>query len=128
MPDELTERWVEKAEEDWIGISRLRVGGVSKVADLIVFLSQQCVEKYLKALIQQEGVEPPRHHHLSALLDVLLPEHPALEDIRLLCERLTPYAVGFRYPGEKATEEEAVEAVDLADQIRAVLRTKLGCQ
>ncbi|MBI2952040.1 HEPN domain-containing protein [bacterium] len=126
MPDELVGQWVEKAEEDWIGISRLRVGGLAQVADPVAFLAQQCAEKYLKALIQQESAEPPRLHHLSALLDILLFAHPDLEGLRVACERLTPYAVGFRYPGEKATGEEAEEAVDLSRQVRAAVRLKLG--
>ncbi len=126
MPDELVGQWVEKAEEDWIGISRLRVGDLAQVADPVAFLAQQCAEKYLKALIQQEGVEPPRHHHLSVLLDILLPVHPDLEGTRVACERLTPYAVGFRYPGEKATGKEAEEAIGLASHIRSAIRLKLG--
>lgn len=126
MPDELVGQWVEKAEEDWIGISRLRVGDLAQVADPVAFLAQQCAEKYLKALIQQEGAEPPRHHHLSVLLDILLSAYLDLEGLRVACERLTPYAVGFRYPGEKATGEEAEEAVGLARQVRSAMRLKLG--
>lgn len=125
MPDEMVGQWVEKAEEDWIGISRMGVGNLDQVADPLAFLAQQCAEKCLKALIQKEGAEPPRHHHLSALLDVLLSACPDLERLRAACERLTPYAVGFRYPGERASGEEAEEAIALASQIRSAIRLKL---
>lgn len=73
-----------------------------------------------------DEAEPPRHHYLSVLLDLLLPLHPDLNELRVPCERLTPYAVGVRYPGEKASGEEAEEAVGLSAQIRTTLRVKLG--
>ena len=114
MSDDLVEQWMKKAEEDWIGIGRLQSGDLAEIADLVAFLAQQCAEKYLKALIQNEGAEPPRLHHLSALLDPLLSEHADLEDLRVPCEQLTPYAVGFRYPGEEASAEEAGETINLS--------------
>ena len=89
-------------------------------------LAQQCAEKYLKALIQNEGTEPPRLHHLPTLLDLLLSVHPGLEQLRVPSERLTPYAVAFRYPGEEASGEEAKEAIGLAQQVRTLIRANLG--
>jgi HEPN domain-containing protein len=126
MPNELVQQWIKKAEGDWTGIERLRTGSLAEVADLIAFLAQQCAEKYLKALIQNEETEPPYLHHLSTLLDLLLPVYPDLERLRQPCEQLTPYAVGFRYPGEEVTAEEAQDAIHLAQQIRDVARIKLG--
>lgn len=125
MPNELVQQWIKKAEEDWTGIKRLKTGGLSDITDLISFLSQQCAEKYLKALIQNEDTEPPRLHHLTVLLDLLLEVHPDLENLRASCEQLTPYAVGFRYPGEEATTEDAEMAIQLAQKIRNVIRDKL---
>jgi hypothetical protein len=52
--------------------------------------------------------------------------YPDLERLRQPCEQLTPYAVGFRYPGEEVTAEEAQDAIHLAQQIRDVARIKLG--
>jgi HEPN domain-containing protein len=72
--------------------------------------------------------EPPRLHHLPALLDLLLSVHPDLEALRIPCEQLTPYAVGFRYPGEEASEEDAKEAIELAQKIRHAMRNKLNLE
>jgi HEPN domain-containing protein len=119
---------VKKAEEDWTGIVRLRASGLEEVADIVAFLAQQCAEKYLKALIQKDNTEPPRLHHLPALLGFLLPVYPGLEVLRISCERLTPYAVGFRYPGEEASPEDAKEAIDLAQEIRHVIRHTLNLE
>ncbi len=126
MPAELAGEWIDKAEEDWLGVRRLAVGDLGPVADVAAFLSQQCAEKYLKALLQESDIEPPRLHHLPALLDLLLAVHPDLEPIRVACERLSPFAVAFRYPGQRATREEAREAIALADQVRSRIRTLLG--
>jgi hypothetical protein len=57
--------------------------------------------------------------------DLLLEVHPDLENLRASCEQLTPYAVGFRYPGEEATIEDAEMAIQLAQKIRNVIRDKL---
>ena len=90
------------------------------------FHSQQCAEKYLKALVQQSGAEPPRTHHLPTLLDMLTGVHADLEDLRLPCESLAPYAVHFRYPGEEASEGDAVAALGHAEVIRSAIRQALG--
>jgi len=126
MSAELVREWVKKAEEDWVALSRLRRGGVAEVADVITFHAQQCGEKYLKALIQKEGREPPRTHHLPTLLDLLVPSYPDLEALRVSCEGLTPYAILYRYPGGEAGQEDAEEAVRHAEKLRAVLRKSLG--
>lgn len=126
MPDELVLQWVEKAEEDWIGIQRLIVDDTTEVADLVCFLSQQCAEKYLKALIQAGDDEPSRLHHLPVLLDNLLIVYPDLQHLRNACEQLTPYAVAFRYPGEKASADEAGEAIEWAKEIRRDIKNKLN--
>ena len=126
MSAELVAEWVRKAEEDWIALARLRRGGLAAVADVVAFHCQQSAEKYLKALIQHEGGEPPRTHQLGTLLDRLATARPEIEELRDPCERLAPYAVHFRYPGEQAREEDAAEAVRYATQIRTALRAALS--
>jgi HEPN domain-containing protein len=122
MSDELVSEWVAKAEEDWTAVARLQTGAMADVANAIVFHAQQCAEKYLKALVQHGGVEPPRMHHLATLLDLLAPQAPELEALRPACEGLTPYAVNFRYPGEQADEDDARAAIGLAEAIRSAAR------
>ena len=125
MPDELVSEWVQKAEEDWIGIERLGADDLAPVANLVVFLAQQCAEKYLKALISQEGVEPPRVHILAFLLDAVVSGYADLETLRPACEQLSRYAVAYRYPGQRATRDEAEDAVAKARSVRAAIRIKL---
>ncbi|MEP6706007.1 MAG: hypothetical protein ABJC05_00730 [Pyrinomonadaceae bacterium] len=47
---------------------------------------------------------------LSPVLDLLLPIDPGWETLREDLNALTAFAVEYRYPGEMATEDEAMIA------------------
>jgi hypothetical protein len=68
----------------------------------------------------------PRTHILNDLLDLLLPHDPALAPLRRGAKSLTPYAVGFRYPGVRATTRRMQAALRQAKRVRAELRARLG--
>ena len=112
MPDELVSEWVQKAEEDWIGIERIGADDLAPVADLVVFLAQQCAEKYLKALLVESGVPFPRTHDLEALLGLLVPLYPPCKALQGRLESLTDMAVEVRYPGAFAERDDAREAME----------------
>lgn len=59
MSSELLQEWIAKAEQDWEAALKLTENNVHKFADVIAFLCQQTAEKYLKALLLNEGMEPP---------------------------------------------------------------------
>ena len=60
----LTREWVRKAESDYRGANQL-ARSRPPVHDLICFCSQQCAEKYLKALVEEQGLVVPRTHDLE---------------------------------------------------------------
>ena len=128
MSGELAREWVKRAEEDWTALTRLREGGLAEVAGVISFHAQQCAEKYLKALLQRRGIEPPRIHQLSVVLDMLTSISAGLEELRHACEELSPYAVTFRYPGGEVWEDDAREALRLVTRVRTVIRKELGLE
>jgi HEPN domain-containing protein len=76
------------------------------------------VEKYLKALLIHYGVTPPKTHDLVLLDGLLTPVCDGwswpLEELRFL----TRASVAFRYPGESADKEEAIEVLKIARKIR----------
>jgi HEPN domain-containing protein len=117
--------WVEKAEGDHISATRELRARKSPNYDAACFHAQQCVEKYMKAVLQADETPFPKTHDLIRLLELCLPRHPEWglwqEDLKLL----TQYAVIFRYPGESATKEEAKHAVKGATTIREVLQAVL---
>jgi HEPN domain-containing protein len=92
----------------------------------VCFHCQQATEKYLKALLQEWGLVPPRTHDLVDLLSLLVPRDSALHRLRRKVGSLTRYAVDFRYPGERATSRQAQTALRHAEFVRIEIRRRLG--
>lgn len=118
--------WVEKAEEDFrvaLSLHRLRR---DPPHNAVCFHAQQCVEKYLKAILEKQGSVIRKIHALPVLLDQCAEAHPLLTAMRPDMVRLSVYAVEFRYPGESATVEDAKAAVAIMNKARADLRRALG--
>lgn len=118
--------WVEKAEEDFrvaVSLRRLRQ---APPHNAVCFHAQQCVEKYLKAVLEKQGAVIRKIHALPVLLDQCAETHPLLTAMRPDMVRLSVYAVEFRYPGESATIEDAKAAVAIMNKARADLRAALG--
>ncbi len=117
--------WISYAEED-LGLARfaLEMPG-SRPYRLIAFHAQQCAEKYLKAYLVYHDVDFPFTHEIKKLLNFCGP-HRWIEELKD-AEELTPYAVTLRYPGvdEIVTENEAVQAVDIASKVKNTIRKVL---
>ncbi len=120
----LTALWVRKAEDDLEGARSLAQARPS-LNDLICFHCQQSAEKYLKALLQESGVVPPRTHNLTDLLTLLLVNDPSLIVLRRVLNSLSRYAVEFRYPGKRSTRRKAQAALHNAEKVRIVIRRRL---
>jgi HEPN domain-containing protein len=91
-----------------------------------MFSSQQSAEKYLKAVLQENGKLIPRIHSLAELLALILKEDPTFILIQTDLNVLESYAVQFRYPGLTAEKVEAKTALSAAEQVRLFVRNKLG--
>ena len=117
--------WVKYAEEDLIlAKSALRRNKPLTMGSC--FHSQQCAEKYLKAILVSKDAEFPKTHDLL-ILDGLCKAAGILtgftkEDLG----RLSGYAVRTRYPGNQPVPKEAREALEIAMQIRRFARAFLG--
>ena len=118
--------WVEKAEGDFNTLQREVRARKAPNYDAACFHAQQCAEKYLKAMLQEAGIEFGRTHNLSALLDTCLPVESTLERLRRELLVLNAYAVEFRYPGELASRDMAVEALAAVRRVREAGRKALG--
>ncbi|CAD5917212.1 HEPN domain protein [Planktothrix tepida] len=122
----LTIEWVDKAEGDFTtALRELRVRK-SPNYDAACFHAQQCVEKYLKARLQEAGIILTKTHNLTVLLDLLLPVEPGYDSFRLKLLALTLFAVAYRYPGASADKDTAREALDFCKEIRQEVRLSLG--
>ena len=118
--------WVQKAEIDSESARILSRKRKSKLVDAVCFHSQQCAEKYLKALLVLHRISFPKTHDLVELLQLVLPVDPTLELLRPDIMQLNPFAVDFRYPGEFATPTDARSALKSMDQIRNRIRHLLN--
>jgi HEPN domain-containing protein len=116
---------VRKAESDYQLAARLARAD-EPFHDQRCFLCQQSAEKYLKALLEELGLAVPRTHLLRDLLALLLPHHPALSSLGRGLKFLTRFAVGTRYPGDKATKRQSASAFAWAGRTRAAARKILA--
>ena len=108
---ELTASWWRKALED------LTVAG--RAADIpfaCCFHCQQAVEKAVKALLVLHQIDFRKLHDIGQLL-ALLQESPTVPSSSLPdgIESLTRYAVDTRYPPGEASQEQAEEALRIAE-------------
>ena len=116
----LTAEWRAKAEEDYSvakGLLRRR-----KVpADSVCFHSQQAAEKFLQAVLQEQGVHFGKTHDLEGLLRLCTSPFPRLTLLVADAQLLNDYAVRYRYPGIDATKNQARLAVKAAGRVRRIV-------
>lgn len=122
----LTREWVQKAEADHATAQREYRVRRNPNFDAVCFHAQQCVEKYLKARLQEMDRPFPKTHDLRVLLNMLLTAQPMLEALRPRLTVLNQYAVEFRYPGESATRQHARETLSHCRVTREIMRQALG--
>ena len=122
-----TLEWVERAEGDCRTAERERRAEPPNY-DAAAFHAQQCVEKYLKARLMEEGAPFPKTHDLAALLVLVLPFEPTWEHMLLPLDGLSSLGIEVRYPGAAADAEDAGEAVRVAQAIRQLVRPSLGLE
>jgi len=131
-PSEKTRRkvreWLAYADDD-LRFAHLGLAVPGKQGPpyrLVAYHAQQCAEKYLRAYLVWRGVDFPRTHNISTLLELCSDYAqwpPTLRD----AEELTDYAVATRYPGEAAevTAQDAQRAIEVAEQVRTPVRAAL---
>ena len=117
--------WVEYAEEDFT-VAKSSLRRTKPLTTSSCFHSQQCAEKYLKAILVSREIEFPKTHDLL-ILDGLCNKAGILtgftkEDLG----RLSGFAVQTRYPGNQPALEDAREALENASHVRRFARSLLG--
>lgn len=124
MPETYKE-WVTKANADY-RVAKRELSVVDEPAyDSVVFHSQQCIEKLLKAVLVANGVRPPKTHDLSELSRCLqvvdLTWKVEDRDLRWLSKGATD----FRYPGDSADYDEARASFNICEGLRENLIQRL---
>lgn len=118
--------WLAKADNDLKTAVHTLTLGKDCPTDTVCFHAQQCVEKYIKALLVFRATTFPKTHDIHMLRALLPPKlRPKLD--KKVQERLTHYATDLRYP-ESAPEvplTEARQAVAIARRVRKEVRKHL---
>ena len=113
--------WLTKTENDHLSAVRELAVRDHPNPDLVMFLCQQSIEKLMKGALIARGVTPPHTHRLTDLSRRLAALECNWSWNAEELEWLTAGAVDYRDPGGSAAPADAVQAVDLAERLRAVL-------
>ena len=124
----ITLEWIQKAENDDYTTQREWRVRKNPNYEAVCFHAQQCVETYLKARLQEEEIPFSKTHDLGLLLSVVTPIEPLWESFRPNLERLSAFAVDFRYPGEIADKEDAREVWQTCRSVRKAVRSSMGLE
>ena len=119
----LTMEKIQKAEDNW-AILTLALQASRTLRAPICFHAQQCVEKYLKAWLQEANLRVPRTHNLNALLRLIGPTHPEWRAWRTDFKKFKTHAVEVRYE-TFATAADVEHAVRICTEVRTAIRTVL---
>ena len=121
----ITAEWISKAEGDFATLERECQVRNNPNYDGICFHAQQCAEKYLKAILNDADIPLTKMHDLVALLEQVLDFKPDWESYREDLSFLSDFAVIFRYPGESADRDSALDAQKRCQRFRKAARNTL---
>ncbi len=121
-----TAEWVAKAEGDFAVMERECQVTVCPNYDAVCFHAQQCAEKYLKARLCEADVAFGKTHDLAALLDHVLDLELGWERFREDLAYLSDFAASFRYSGESADRDSALDAQNRCRAFRRAARQSFG--
>ncbi len=121
-----TAEWIAKAEDDFSVMERECQVVTHPSYDAVCFHAQQCAEKYLKAHLCEVDAVFGKTHDLVALLDQVLDVEPGWERFREDLAYLSDFAVSFRYPGEAADQNCALDAQRRCRAFRTAARRSVG--
>ncbi|HEY4688347.1 MAG TPA: HEPN domain-containing protein [Anaerolineae bacterium] len=126
MSVDLTEEWVKKAEDNYVSALALARRRSRPVHDVVCNQCQQCVEKYLKAMLVRHRIDFPKTHDLIQLKNLVMRIDADVQLMNRYLATLNPYGIDIRYPGLGATAADAREAVKAMQAVRAFARARLG--
>ena len=121
----LTLEKVRTAEADWKILKMTQQELTPDLYNPICFLAQQCVEKYLKAWLQEANLRVPRTHDLNALLALIVPTRPEWRKWHTDFDPFKPYAVDVRYGDYSADEADVAHALRVCTEVRREIRAAL---
>ena len=97
---EILQQWLDKGKDDLRSAEYLATMHHPTPDEIICFHCQQSAEKYLKAYIFTQDIEPEKTHDLEVLLINCLEHNESFSSLLSKLQFLNEYAVIPRYPNE----------------------------
>lgn len=118
---DITKEWIAKAEQDYL-VAKREFDALPPAYEAVCFHCQQCVEKYLKSVLQENEIYFEKIHDLDVLLEQCKGIIPELYEFKAEIVELSHYAVEIRYPGVSVIEEEARNSILTMEKVRKIIR------
>jgi len=87
---EITGEWIAKAEKDYL-VAMRELKANPPAGEAVCFHAQQCIEKYMKAILQENEIEFEKTHDLDVLHGQCENFIPELENLRDGLVKLSTY-------------------------------------
>lgn len=115
-----TKEWIKAALDDLLTIEEIINN--HHLTHIVAFHSQQCIEKLMKALMEEKEIDTPKIHKLTKLQKFI---HSDLDELdEKVLNTLDQLYIESRYPGElgllpngKPTLKDAQEFYDFAQKL-----------
>jgi len=117
--------WFKYAKDDLMVATTLHKINHLDMYRGITFNCQQVIEKSIKGLLAYNKIKFDKIHDIKVLSHSLILVYPDLEDILKRSDKLTKYAVEFRYPesiDKPISTDEVLDCIEIAK-----LFFKLAC-
>ena len=128
---------MKKITEEWLNSAGYDLRLIFKIADdkelthLVAFHAQQCIEKSLKALLDEKGLDVQKIHNLVTLynkIKIYLKEPVDIQKLKILDQLY----LDSRYPGSlgllpdgRPSIEEAADFIQFAEKLYNAVRSSL---
>jgi HEPN domain-containing protein len=93
----VTEEWLKAAADDLRVIEK--ISSDDYLTHMVAFHAQQCIEKSLKAVIEEHEIGSVRIHNIERLLEIVR-SHVKIDAEPQIIEMLDKLYIDARYPGD----------------------------
>ncbi|MCK9371768.1 MAG: HEPN domain-containing protein [Sulfuricurvum sp.] len=121
----LHNEWIEFAKRDYYTLKKL--DGDEYLTNIVLFHSQQCIEKLFKGIMEASGADVPRIHNTKKLYELIadvIDQPMDVDDLLYIdsvyIESRYPASFGL-LPGGQPTLKESQKAIEIVKKILSLL-------
>ena len=116
----VTEEWLKAAADDLRVIEK--ISSDDYLTHMVAFHSQQCIEKSLKAVIEEYEIGSVRIHNLERLFEIIR-SHVNIDAEPDVVEMLDKLYIDARYPGDLGFLPNGKPTLEYASRFHAFARS-----